>query len=148
MKFSNIHCVLCILWGMISIWTSNGFSVFKWNVSFLSHSHWIHAPSNVESTTYKQMENTVCVKRRYFFFRKGMNPRELLVKMKNEKWNATGINAAERYFYFGNLEVYKVMTAAKDMTFWFYLIWRETTAKGSTRGSQIKCIVWRRRTMQ
>ncbi len=35
----------------------------------------------------------------FFFFHEGMNPRELLVKMKNEKGNTTGINSAERYFY-------------------------------------------------
>lgn len=76
------------------------FSVFKWNVSSLCYSHWIHAPANVGTTTYKQMENTVCVaEKRQYYFHQGMNPRGLLVKMKNEEENTTGINAAERYFY-------------------------------------------------
>lgn len=32
-------------------------------------------------------------------FHEGMNPRELLVRMKNKNENMRGIKAAERYFY-------------------------------------------------
>ena len=131
--------------------TIKQFSVFKWNVSPVCYSQWIHAPANVGTTTYKQIENTVCVaEKREFYFHKGRNPRELLVKMKNEEENTTGINAAERYFY---------------------LLWRSKSLQSNDCGkrhdilisfnrkqkrqqrealeeSQIKCIVWRRRTMQ
>lgn len=62
----------------------------------------------------------MCHCEKVVFFHKGINPREMLVKIKNEKENTTGINAAERrstFIYFRNPKVYKVMTAAKDMTF-------------------------------
>lgn len=48
--------------------------------------------------------------------------------MKKEKENMRRINAAERYFiYFGSPEVYKVMTAAKDI--WYAEKWQQREAR-------------------
>lgn len=141
MKFYNIHCGLGIMWSEVWILT-----VIL--VSWVMHIEFMHLPM-LKLSVINKWEKTVCG-RKGITFCKGADIRERhLWKWKSKK-KIEWVKMLLKYtlIYFGSPNLYKVMTAANSVTFWFNFIWRETTERGSTRGSHIKCIVWRRGTMQ
>lgn len=132
MKSSNIHPALCILWGIIWILTSKGFQSLS--EMYILLNSWAFKCWTYQ--LHKKLKIHMSLKIRNIIFVRAWIQERCLTKYDGHKccWGIL------LFIYFGSPKVYKIMTAAKDMTFWFHLIWRETTAEGSSWGSQIKYI--------